>query len=72
VDQFTNISHYEYNAPILAKGSDLLREMDKLFITVQQSHDDKSVMLTAVLSHTQHKSMNKEQYSSEHKNMKNC
>jgi len=46
--------------------------MDKLSIAVQQSHDNKSVMLTAVLSHTQHKFMNKEQHSSEQKYMKNC
>jgi hypothetical protein len=72
MNQFTNISHYKYNAPISAKGRDLLREMDKLSIKVQQSHDDKSVMLTSVLFHTQHKSTNKEQYSPEHKYMKNC
>jgi hypothetical protein len=54
------------------KGGALLRETDKLSITVQQSHDDKSVMLTAVLSHTQRKSTHEEQYSSEHKHMKNC
>jgi len=34
VTQFTNISCSEYNAPISEKGSDLLREMDQLSITV--------------------------------------
>jgi hypothetical protein len=37
--------------------------MDKLSIGVQQSHDDKSLMLTAVLPLTQHKSTNKQQYT---------
>jgi hypothetical protein len=37
--------------------------MNKLSIRVQQSHDDKSLMLIAVIPPAQHKSTNNKQYS---------
>jgi len=58
VTQFTNISFYEYNAPV-RKTKWLTKRNGQTVCYSTHSHDDKSVMLTAVLPHTQHKSMNK-------------